>query len=356
VLRLFPHAAPHGVERIGRPGPNAPVLVTGNFTLTVRRVKQTLARRDAWLLVANSNGINVWCAAGGGHLTHHEVIAAIRASGISQLVRHRDLVLPQLSASGIERRKITEATGWTATWGPARLEDLPEFLDRGQRVKKAHRFMHFPLWERLEMALVWTVPMTLMTVLAVGFFVGWHAGFVAAAVTVLMVSALFAALPWVSVTGRGRLLTYGATAVLGFVTGISALAVLGELSGVSLLALVIVSVGGMSVLSLDLTGTTPWYPGGINSLGNEFEVELADNRCSGSAECVQVCPRGVLQMNGKLRRVEIAGRNKCIRCGACVVQCPDDALRFRFSDGRVVEPATVRSTRLNLLGRRTVTL
>jgi NAD-dependent dihydropyrimidine dehydrogenase PreA subunit len=322
------------------------------------------------LLVANSNGINVWCAAGGGHLTHHDVIAAIRASRIGQLVGHRTLVLPQLSAGGIERHKITEATGWTATWGPARLEDLPEFLDRGQRVKKAHRFMRFPLWERLEMALVWTVPMTVMTVLAVGFFVGWpaglvaaavtvsmvvgwHAGFVAAAVTVLIVSALFAALPWVSLTGRGRLMTYGAVVVLGFATGIGALAVLGELSGASLLALAIVSVGGMSVLSLDLTGTTPWYPGGINSLGNEFEVELADNRCSGSAECVQVCPRGVLQMNGKLRRVEIAGRSKCIRCGACVVQCPDDALRFRFSDGRVVEPATVRSTRMNLLGRRT---
>jgi NAD-dependent dihydropyrimidine dehydrogenase PreA subunit len=176
---------------------------------------------------------------------------------------------------------------------------------------------------------------------------------VAAAVIVLMVSALFVAIPWVSVTGRGRLATYGAAAALGLAVAIGALAVLGELRGASLVALAIVSVGGMSILSLDLTGTTPWYPGGINSLGNEFEVELADNRCSGSAECVQVCPRDVLRMNGKLRLVEIAGRHRCIRCGACVVQCPDEALRFRFSDGRVVEAATVRSTRLNLLGRRT---
>jgi NAD-dependent dihydropyrimidine dehydrogenase PreA subunit len=220
-------------------------------------------------------------------------------------------------------------------------------------VKKAHRFMRFPLWERLEMALVWAVPMTLLTFLAVGFSVGWRSGMVAAAVIVLMVSALFVAIPWVSVTGRGRLATYGAAAALGLTVAIGALAVLGELRGASLLALAIVSVGGMSILSLDLTGTTPWYPGGINSLGNEFEVELADNRCSGSAECVQVCPRDVLRMNGKLRLVEIAGRHRCIRCGACVVQCPDEALRFRFSDGRVVEAATVRSTRLNLLGRRT---
>jgi NAD-dependent dihydropyrimidine dehydrogenase PreA subunit len=262
-------------------------------------------------------------------------------------------VLPQLSASGIERNKITEATGWRATWGPARLEDLPEFLDRGQRVRKAHRFMRFPLWERIEMALVWTVPMVSLAALAVGFSVGWYVALVAAVVTVLMVAALFAVLPWVRVTGRGRLLTYGATVVLGFATGVGALAVLGELRGASLLALAIASVCGVSVLSLDITGTTPWYPGGVSSLWNEFAVELADNRCSGSAECVQVCPRGVLRMNGKLRRVEMADRHRCIRCGACVVQCPDDALRFRFSDGRVVEPATVRSTPLNFLGRRT---
>jgi hypothetical protein len=38
------------------------------------------------------------------------------------------------------------------------------------------------------------------------------------------------------------------------------------------------------------------------------------------------------------------------------VQCPQDALRFRFADGRVVEPATVRTTRLNLLGRRSTPL
>jgi hypothetical protein len=158
-------------------------------------------------------------------------------------------VLPQLSASGIERNKITEATGWRATWGPARLEDLPEFLDRGQRVRKAHRFMRFPLWERIEMALVWTVPMVSLAALAVGFSVGWYVALVAAVVTVLMVAALFAVLPWVRVTGRGRLLTYGATVVLGFATGVGALAVLGELRGASLLALAIASVCGVSVQS-----------------------------------------------------------------------------------------------------------
>jgi hypothetical protein len=38
------------------------------------------------------------------------------------------------------------------------------------------------------------------------------------------------------------------------------------------------------------------------------------------------------------------------------VQCPEDALRFRYDDDRVVEAATIRQTRMNMLGRRTVEL
>jgi NAD-dependent dihydropyrimidine dehydrogenase PreA subunit len=330
--------------------------VTGNFTLTVRRLKEVLAERDAWVLVANSKGINVWCAAGGGHLTHHDVIAAIRASRIGDHVRHRSLVLPQLSATGIERRKITDATGWTAKWGPARLEDLREFLDRGCRVEKEHRFMRFPLWERLEMALVWALPMAAIALVISGLVVGWRTGLIAGGVTLLMVSALFAGLPWLKVTGRLRWLTFGGVAVAGVVIGYGALALSGETGGTSVVALGIVAVAGMLLLSIDLTGTTPWYPSTINSFRNDFSVEALEERCTGAAECVQVCPRDVLRVNGRRRRVEIVRPESCIRCGACVVQCPEDVLRFHFPDGRVVEPATVRSTRLNLLGRRSITL
>jgi ferredoxin len=46
--------------------------------------------------------------------------------------------------------------------------------------------------------------------------------------------------------------------------------------------------------------------------------------------------------------------NACIRCGACIVQCPSDALRFRYPDGRVIPAAVVKRTRMNLLGRRTI--
>ncbi len=115
---LFPHRG-------------SPVLVTGNYTLTVRRLRDALRGRDAWLLVANRKGVNVWCAAGGGHLTHHDIIAAIRTSRVESLVGRREVILPQLCATGVERRRITEATGFDTRRGSARLEGLPAFLDRG---------------------------------------------------------------------------------------------------------------------------------------------------------------------------------------------------------------------------------
>lgn len=61
------------------------MLVTGNFDLTVRRVVRALdGKVDCWLLVADSAGINVWCAAGGGYFTADKVIAAVRASGVGE--------------------------------------------------------------------------------------------------------------------------------------------------------------------------------------------------------------------------------------------------------------------------------
>jgi NAD-dependent dihydropyrimidine dehydrogenase PreA subunit len=354
VLRMLPHATRPGLYPIGAPGPDAPVLCTGNFTLTVRRMKDALAGHDAWLLVANSRGINVWCAAGGGHLTHHDVIAALRSSGIAERVDHRTLVLPQLGATGIERARVADATGWKPVWGPARLEDVPGFLERGLKVKKPERAMRFPAWERLEMAAMWAVPMALIAALVLWLVAGAIVAAAAAAAIVASVAGLFAALPWLRVTGHLRWLTHAAFTAAGVALGAGLLALAGHADPGGLLGIGIASAVTGIVLAADLAGTTPWYPSTLNSIGNHFDIELVEDRCTGAADCVLVCPREVLVMNGRRRKVEIARPEQCIRCGACIVQCPSDALQFRFADGRVAEPATIRSTRLNLLGKRSI--
>ena len=356
LFRLFPHRVPTGLRAIGAPGRGSPVLLTGNYALTVRRLERVLAGRAAWLLVANSRGVNVWCAAGGGHLTHHDVISVIRTSGVGERVDGRRVVLPQLAATGVERRLVTEATGWSACWGPARLEDLPAFLDRGSRVRREERRMGFPLIRRLEMAAVWSPWLALPGAALVGLVGGWRAAGAGALVAPGACFPLYALLPRLRVTGRGRWLTYLGFAGAGAAAGAAALALLGAAAAANLLAVGAVSLASMLLLSLDLPGTTPVHPSSVGDQTEAARIELQQERCRGHADCVLVCPRDVLAMNGRRRQVAIARPQDCIRCGACIVQCPEDALRFRYDDGRVVGPDVVRSTRLNLLGRRGVRL
>lgn len=204
------------------------------------------------------------------------------------------------------------------------------------------------------MSFMWLGPMV-----ATAALIGWLAGglvlaTVAAGIVGAQVIAIFVLLPHLPLVGGRRWLTYGGAALVGSLAGIPAMQFLSASSWMQRLTLVLLDASAMAILSLDLAGTTPWHPGTINSLGNHFHLELVADRCTGATACVQVCPRAVLEMNGHSHRVEIRQPEACLLCGACIVQCPEDALRFRFEDGRVVEARTVRSTRVNLLGRRSI--
>jgi ubiquinone/menaquinone biosynthesis C-methylase UbiE len=154
ILPPYPKVEP-GLYRIGEPDRRSPVLVTGNFDLTVRRVVRALdGKVDCWLLVADSGGINVWCAAGGGHFTADKVIAAVRASGVERLVDHHALILPQLCANGVDGWRIRREVGWGVHWGPVRATDIPAYLAAGRQKTDAMRWVTFPLKDRLEMVFV----------------------------------------------------------------------------------------------------------------------------------------------------------------------------------------------------------
>lgn len=352
VFRMFPHRVPTGLQRIGDPGRDAPVLVTGNYALTVRRIKEILRGRDVWLLVANSDGVNVWCAAGGGEFTHHDVISVVRTSRVEEQVDHREIVLPQLAATGIEKARIDEI-GWTVKWGPARFEDLPGFLDRGLRVKKPERKVTFPLWERLELSVMWFLWLAVVALVVLGFAWSWLLGGVAAVSIGLAVIGMFVLLPRLRVTGKLRWLTFGAAAGVGTLVGAGLLVAAGAFAAAPVGILGATCLGAMLLLSIDITGTTPWYASGVNVHATP-RVDLEVDKCTGQAECVLVCPVDVLEMQGSKRKVAVVRGEDCVACGACIVQCPEDALRFKFPDGTVVEPQTVRRTKLNMLGQRKV--
>lgn len=144
-----------GLYAVGNPGRRSPVLVTGNFVLTVRRlVKAIDGKLDAWLLIADSSGINVWCAAGGGYFTAEKVIAAVKTARLEQVVDHHALILPQLCANGVDGWRVRQATGWGVHWGPPRAEDLPAYLAAKRKKTDRMRWVRFPLKDRLEMVTV----------------------------------------------------------------------------------------------------------------------------------------------------------------------------------------------------------
>ncbi|NOY55861.1 MAG: 4Fe-4S dicluster domain-containing protein [Actinobacteria bacterium] len=352
AFRFLPHRSKTGLFPIGDPDRSSPVIVTGNYTLTVRRVSKALQGEDVWLLVTDSRGINVWCAAGGGHLTHHDVIAAVRTSQVADRVDHQELILPQLSATGVERNRVEEATGWHATWGPVHATDLPAFLRRGRHAVREERAVRFPMSDRLQMAVMWTAPMVPILWLILWAISGPLPAVVGAVAITAIVLGLFAGMPWLPLRTHRGLLVYGGLALAGFAFGAALFTAAGALTTRNLIVLAAACVVGTGIVSVDVAGSTPLLSSSVNP--SDFRVELLVDRCTGAAQCVLVCPRDVLVMNGHVHKVEIVRPANCILCGACIVQCPEDALRFRFDDGRVVEPATIRRTRLNLLGKRTI--
>ncbi|MCB0186612.1 MAG: hypothetical protein KDE31_20230, partial [Caldilineaceae bacterium] len=128
LLRMLPFPTRTGLVAVGHPNAESPVLLTCNFHLTVERVKRALQGLDCLPLVANSRGVNVWCAATGGLLTNHDIISVLKTSGIAERVQRRQVILPQLAATGIDGKLIRQKTGWRVNWGPVEAEDIPAFL------------------------------------------------------------------------------------------------------------------------------------------------------------------------------------------------------------------------------------
>jgi NAD-dependent dihydropyrimidine dehydrogenase PreA subunit len=364
LLRVLPFPCRTGLVRIGNPGRSAPVLLTCNFRLTVERVKRALDGIDAYLLVANSRGVNVWCAATGGLLTNHDVVSVLKTSGIGDLVDHRQVILPQLAATGIEGKTVREKTGCKVVWGPVRADAIPAFLRCGLTTTKAMRTVTFPWTERFEMAVAWAFPISLLALLV---FPLWPQGALPLAGLVWGLSLLiFMSFPlyerYLHVKDRNvgfilfdfgerglPLLLWGL-----FLLGLVAYGMLaGELSWGFVLHWSAASFVVLLILALDLTGSTPVYKSGLHE-DRLLEIALDEERCKGAAFCERVCPKDVFEVDLQRRLAALARTEQCVQCGACIVQCPFDALYFRSPTGGVVEPGTVRRFKLNLLGSREV--
>ena len=137
-----------GLYALGNPGNNSPVLVTANYKMSFDYLRRELPGREVWILVLDTKGINVWCAAGKGTFGTEELIRRIESSGLKEIVSHRKLILPQLGAPGVAAHTVKKISGFKIYYGPIRAKDLPAYLDSAMKTTPAMRIMTFPLKER----------------------------------------------------------------------------------------------------------------------------------------------------------------------------------------------------------------
>ena len=119
-----------GLYAIGAPDAQSPVMVTANYKLSFDVLRFHLTGVSAWILVVNTRGINVWCAAGKGIFSAQEVACRVQAARLVDIVTHRRLVLPQLSATGVSSREVKKLCGFEVVWGPVHAKHIKEFLDK----------------------------------------------------------------------------------------------------------------------------------------------------------------------------------------------------------------------------------
>ena len=140
-----------GLYRLGTPNGDSDVLISANYKLSFDMLRKELEELNLWILVVDTNGVNVWCAAGKGTFGTERVVKGIKEASLEHLVKHRRVILPQLCASGVAAHLVKEATGFKAVFGPALARDIKAFLDAGYKATPEMRKMGFPIKERAKL-------------------------------------------------------------------------------------------------------------------------------------------------------------------------------------------------------------
>jgi hypothetical protein len=169
------HKVIPGLYKLGNPTPDSPVFISANYTLSFDALRTSLAGIDAYILVINTFGVIVWCAAGKGSFGTEELVERIETSELSAVVRHRTVIVPQLGAPGIAAHLVKKQSGFRVEYGPVRAGDLPEYL-KTRKATPGMRLVRFTFMDRLMLTPVEMLGYLLylaVAAVALYFWGGW---------------------------------------------------------------------------------------------------------------------------------------------------------------------------------------
>lgn len=161
-----------GLYAFGNAAETSEIFVTANYKLSFDVLRRELAGLNAWILVLDTKGINVWCAAGKGTFGTNELIKQINDSNVKNMVKHKRLILPQLGAPGVDANQVRLATGFNVKFGPVRASDIKEYLRAGYKKTEEMSTVRFNAIDRLKLVPVEFVnTLGKFFLLSIGFFI-----------------------------------------------------------------------------------------------------------------------------------------------------------------------------------------
>ncbi|UCG54384.1 MAG: carbon monoxide dehydrogenase [Dehalococcoidia bacterium] len=214
------HRVLPGIYSLGSPGRESPVFVTANYTLSFDALRPALNGIDCYVLVLDTKGVNVWCAAGKGTFGTDELVSRIHKTRLRSIVRHRTIILPQLSATGVAAHEVKRQSGFKVEYGPVRAIDLGEYM-KTHIANPEMRRVRFNLADRLVLIPVELVHLllpALAVAVALYYIDGWlisSAAFTAILTGVVLFPILLPFIPTKDFSSKGFLL--GGTVALIYV-------------------------------------------------------------------------------------------------------------------------------------------
>ena len=140
-----------GLYAIGSPDSSSDVFVTANYKLSFDNLRKNLSGINGWILVLDTKGINVWCAAGKGTFSSKELISRIKNVSLEKIVNHNRIILPQLGATGVAAHRVKEETGFNVHFGPVKAVDIKKFIDDKYRATREMRKVTFNFIDRIKL-------------------------------------------------------------------------------------------------------------------------------------------------------------------------------------------------------------